>query len=117
MQEQGAEATAWSVNMTDEFSNLQVDQITTSTVILKWNSTIRKFDNSSMLVLSSQFPCFCIFPRDVDRVIHVQQKAFASIQKSKTKNVVIQKRKFRPHNNVQQTEPAMAFCKRDLGAG
>ena len=31
MLEQGAEATAWSVNMIDELSNLQIDQITTPT--------------------------------------------------------------------------------------
>src|SRR6476646_394976 len=94
VREQGEEATAWSVSDIDEFSNLQIDQLATSTVALKWNSAIRQFDNSSMLVLSTQFPRFCIFPRHISRVIKMQQEAFAAIQKSQTKDVVVDKREF-----------------------
>ena len=88
VREQGKEATAWSVNMIDELSNLQMAKLQLRHA-LKWNSTLRKFDNSSILFLSSEFPRLGIFPRDVNRMIKMQQEAFAAIQKSQTKEIFV----------------------------
>ena len=43
-------------------------------------------------------------------MIKMQQKPFAAIEKAEAKNVVVEERELRAHQDVQQIEPAMTFA-------
>ena len=50
-------------------------------------------------------------------MIKMQQKAFATIEKSETKDVVVDKCELRTDHDIEQIEPAMTCCNCNLSAG
>src|SRR5215467_6149832 len=51
------------------------------------------------LVPSPHLPSFCILPRDISRVVHVQQQALAAVEKSEPEKVVVDESKKWAKNN------------------
>src|SRR5580658_101119 len=63
-----------------------------------------------------KFPCFRVFPRDIDGVIEVQQQALATIEKAEAKKKVVDERCEGTHDDVEHAEAALAFGDYHLGA-
>src|SRR5947209_2940631 len=60
-------------------------------------------------VMAGEFPGFRVFPRHVNRVVKMQQKSFAAIEKSEAKDVVVYKSCRGPQDNVDKAIRKTAF--------
>src|SRR5437660_6287651 len=67
-------------------------------------------------VRTSQFPRLGILPRDVPRVIEVQQQAFAAVEKSEADEVVVDECRQWTQNDVDEAEAAVSFGDRQVRA-
>src|SRR5581483_4641183 len=65
--------------------------------------------------LPSQLPSLRILPRNVNRMIEMQQQPLAPIQKAKPEKVVIDERSPGPQHNVYETEAVIPLVHRHLG--
>src|ERR1700674_1457822 len=65
-------------------------------------STLR----SKRLFAMREFPRLGVFPGHVDRMVEVQQQAFAAVQETEAKEVVVNKGGYRPQENFEHTESA-----------
>src|SRR5438067_8285785 len=68
------------------------------------------------ICIVGQFPSFRVFPRDVDRMIQVQEQPFAAVKEAETKKIVVNERCKGAENDVDEAEAAMPFGDRQVGS-
>src|ERR1022692_1765616 len=67
-------------------------------------------------VLACEFPRLGVFPRDVAGMVEVQEQALAAVEKAEAEEVVIDERRKRPQDDMDEAEAAVALGNRQLRA-
>src|SRR5580698_817083 len=67
-------------------------------------------------VLTCEFPCLRIFPRDINRMVEVEEQAFAAIEKSEAEKIVVDECRERAQDDVEEAEATLALGNRHVCA-
>ena len=59
--------------------------------------------------MAREFPCFGVFPGDVDGVVKVQQQTLAAIEEAEAEKIVVDEGEEGTENDIDETEADGAF--------